>query len=226
MAASPGLDALEAIAGASPASAEGYRRMRTVIESPGALSVAHKALLVAVGSAVRGDPDLTRRELQRGRDAGLTDDEITTGAIAVLLSRGESAYGRLLAAAGELAVEREPRPGADVDGVQYFLRYNRSEALPPRMAVLAERAPDVFEGYFRMHHAALTSDPAAAKLAELALCSLIAADLQGAFVAIHAVSARRAGASDEELVEAVLCAIPVGGVGAWAISAAALFPDT
>jgi hypothetical protein len=34
-----------------------------------------------------------------------------------------------------------------------------------------------------------------------------------------------ARAANAELVEAVVCAIPVGGVGAWAAAAEGLFPD-
>jgi 4-carboxymuconolactone decarboxylase len=218
-------EVIEQIGRTAPEAAAGYAGIRAVIDSDGAISAAHKALMVAVASAVRGDGELAERELARGRTAGLTDAEIVTGATALLLSRGESACGRLLTAAGELAVDGGARPPADQAGVEYFLRYNRSDALPPRLALLHERSPEVFDGYFRMHHAALTADPASAKLAELILCSLNAAELQGAFVGIHAVTARRAGASDEELIEAIVCAIPVAGVAAWAAASGALFPD-
>jgi 4-carboxymuconolactone decarboxylase len=218
-------DVIEQIGRGAPESAAGYARIRAVIDSDGALSAAHKALMVAVGAAVKHDVDLARRELARGRAAGLTDAEIAAAATALLISRGESACGRLLQAAGPLAVDDPPRPSCEVSGVDYFLAYNGSDALPPRLALLAERSPEVFEGYFRMHHAALTADPHSAKLAELVLCSLNAAELEGPFVGIHAVTARRAGATDEELIEAIVCAIPVAGVACWAAASGALFPD-
>jgi len=218
-------DVIERIGALAPESAAGYARIRAVIDSDGAISAAHKALMVAVGAAVKHDVDLARRELARGREAGLTDAEIAAGATALLISRGESACGRLLQAAGPLGVDDLPRPSAEVSGVDYFLAYTGSDALPPRLALLADRAPEVFEGYFRMHHAALTADPESAKLAELVLCSLNAAELEGPFVGIHAVTARRAGATDEELIEAIVCAIPVAGVACWAAASGALFPD-
>jgi alkylhydroperoxidase/carboxymuconolactone decarboxylase family protein YurZ len=217
--------AIEPLVSLAPEAAGGYERVLGAIESEGALSIAHKALLVAIGSAVRGDSELARRELGRGRSAGLSDAEIVTAAAAVLLSRGESACGRVLGAAGPLALDDPPSASPDLDAAQYFLGYNRVEVLPPRLAILAERAPAVFEGYFRMHHAVLAGEPELALLAELVLCSLNTAELRGDFVAIHAIGARRAGASDEQLLEAILCAMPVAGVAAWTVGATALFPD-
>jgi alkylhydroperoxidase/carboxymuconolactone decarboxylase family protein YurZ len=92
------------------------------------------------------------------------------------------------------------------------------------MAILAAHAPAVFAGYHRMHHGALAADPRTTKLCELVLIAINAAELQGRFVGIHAVTARHAGATDAELVEAVLCAVPVAGIAAWASAAEALFP--
>jgi AhpD family alkylhydroperoxidase len=83
----------------------------------------------------------------------------------------------------------------------------------------------VFEGYFRMHHAVLSSDTRTNALAELVLCTVNTAELAGSFVAIHAAAARRRGVTDAQLVEAVLCAVPVAGVAAWALGSAAVFPD-
>lgn len=200
----------------------GYRAIRSVIESDGALSVAEKALLVAADDAVCGDGELAAAEVARGRAAGLSDDQIVTASSALLLSRGQRACGRLLAAAGDLSPERPAAAPSEQDATEYFLQYNVAEALPPRLAVLADRSSAVFQGYFRMHHGVLRARPEFSKLAELVLCSLNAADLRGDFVSIHAGAARRVGATDEELLEAFVCAMAVGGVGAWAVAAGAL----
>jgi alkylhydroperoxidase/carboxymuconolactone decarboxylase family protein YurZ len=207
-----------------PEVVSGYRAIRSAIESDGALTVAEKALLVAAGDALCGDGELAACEIARGRAAGLTDDQIVTAASALLLSRGQRACERLLAAAGELSPERAPAAASSADASEYFLDYNAVDALPPRLGVLAERSSVVFEGYFRMHHGVLRARPESSKLAELVLCSLNAADLRGDFVAIHAGAARRAGATDEDLLEAFVCAMAVGGVGAWAVAAGALLP--
>lgn len=214
---------LEQVGRLSPEAAEGYARVRAVIESDGALSAPVKALLVAVGASARGNIDLARAEIARGRESGLEEELVALALAAVTLSRGENAGANLLAAAGKIGELPAARPRSDTDSVSYFTKYNALEELPPRMALLHQHAPEVFEGYFGMHHASLSSDPRTDWLAELMMCSLNAAELEAGFIAIHAACARRRGVSDAQLVEAVVCAIPVSGVGAWAAAAAALF---
>ena len=218
------LSAVDVLAGPVPEVVAGYHAIRSVIESDGALSVAEKALLVAADDAACSDGQLAVTEIARGRAAGLTDDQIVTGAATLLLSRGQRASERLLAAAGELSPERPAAPPSEDDATEYFLQYNMLDVLPPRLAPLAERSSTVYEGYFRMHHGVLRARPEFSKLAELILCSLNAADLRGDFVAIHAGAARRIGVTDDELLEAFVCAMAVGGVGAWAVAAGALLP--
>ncbi len=215
---------LEQLSRLTPETAEGYERVRATIESDGALPASLKALLVAVGASARGNVELAAAEIARGRAIGLEEDLIALALSAITLSRGENAGANLLAAAGRIG-EQLPatRPRSEHDGVSYFKQYNAVEELPPRMALLHEHSPEVFEGYFRMHHASLSSDSRTDWIAELMMCSLNAAELQAGFVAIHAACARRRGVSDAQLVEAVLCAIPVSGVGAWAAAAGALF---
>jgi 4-carboxymuconolactone decarboxylase len=216
---SPGLDAVARVA---PAAASGYARIRGVIDADGALPATVKALLVATAATVRGYDAMARRELERGRALGLGDDDIGTAAVTMLLSRGEGLVDRFAAAAGPIAPEAAPRAPDTLDDVSYFLDYAGTAVLPERNAVLAQRAPDVFAGYHAVHHAALRADPAHAKLAELVCCVIQAAELQGPFVGVHADMARRVGATEDELLEAVVCAMPVAGVGAWAVSFEAL----
>ncbi len=218
-AASPGL---EAVARVAPAAAAGYARIRGVIEADGALPARVKALLVAVAATVRGYDALARRELERGRTVGLDDDDVGAAAATMLLSRGEGLVDRFAAAAGTIAPAAPPRVPDDRDPVAYFLDYAGAETLPERNAVLARRAPEVFAGYHAVHHGALRADPARARLAELVCCVIQAAELQGPFVAVHAEMARRVGATEDELLEAVVCAMPVAGIGAWAVAFEAL----
>ena len=103
----------------------------------------------------------------------------------------------------------------------YFRDYFGGE-MPERVALLAERSPPAFEGYAQLHRGVLRDGALEPKLAELLLCAVNAAELQTAFLEIHARTARSAGASDAELVEAVVAVIPVAGIAAWAASAGAL----
>ncbi len=127
--------------------------------------------------------------------------------------------------AGGLSAPDPPRTPSERGAEAYFLDYLGVRSLPARMAIMSERVPAVFAGYHRMHHGALAADQSATKLAELVLVALNAAELQRGFVAIHAATARKASATDDELVEAIVCAIRVVGVAAWAAGAEGLFPD-
>jgi alkylhydroperoxidase/carboxymuconolactone decarboxylase family protein YurZ len=208
----------------APEVAGGYEDIRAAIAADGALSAAHKALLVAAAAVARGFEELAAAELERGRALGLGGEAIGAVAAALLLARGEVVCGRFVQAAG--ALERSPQPTSEQGAREYFLEFFGVDELPRRIAIMARWAPGVFAGYHRMHHGVLRAGGSeTAQLNELALVAVNAAELQTRFVAIHAHSARAAGVTDAQLVEAVVCAIPVSGVGAWAAAAEGLFPD-
>jgi alkylhydroperoxidase/carboxymuconolactone decarboxylase family protein YurZ len=201
----------------------GYREIRQAIAADGALAAADKALLVAAAASARGFEATAAAELERGRALGLDEAAIGAVARAILLARGEVVHERFVRAAG--GVGERATPPSRQTAREYFLEFFGTDELPARIAIMAERAPAVFSGYHRMHHGVLRADsPELTRLSELALVAVNAAELQTRFVAIHAQSARAAGVTDEQLVEAVVCAIPVSGVGAWAAAAEGLFP--
>ena len=218
-------DVLVQISRIAPEVVAGYGQIREVIAADGALSAAWKALLVAVCATARGYGEMARTELDRGRAAGIGDREIGIAAVALLLARGEQLTARFVEIAGGLSAPDSPRPASELGAEAYFRDYLAVPALPRRMEIMSERVPGVFAGYHRMHHGALAADPSATKLAELVLIALNAAEIQREFVRIHAATARKASATDDELVEAIVCAIRVAGVAAWAAGAEGLFPD-
>jgi alkylhydroperoxidase/carboxymuconolactone decarboxylase family protein YurZ len=219
------VDALEQIARIAPEVSGGYRQILDVVQRDGALPAAVKALLVGVCAAARGYADRAAEWCGRARELGAGDREAGTAAVALLLARGEETCDRFIQAAGGVRPTGPTRPPWEGAPEAYFLDYLGVSSLPKRMAIMAERVPDVFAGYQRMHHGSLAADPSATKLAELVLVALNAAELEQRFVQIHALTARKAGASDQELVEAVVCAMAVVGVAAWAAGAEGLFPD-
>lgn len=207
--------------------AEGWSAVREAVEADGALTGAHKALLVAAVAAVHGDVPMAADELARGFGRGLEPAEARRAAPAVLLARGEPAYRRYADALSQARPdvlgapgEPEPEPAAPGEPDAYFR--HQFGSVPPRQRLLSERAPGVYAGYARLHRRVLGSESGRAKLAELLMLALNAAALQPAFAAIHMQGARRAGAGEDELVEAVLCAIPVVGIAAWPVAAQAL----
>jgi alkylhydroperoxidase/carboxymuconolactone decarboxylase family protein YurZ len=212
------------IAKIAPEVAAGYAQIRAAIEADGALSATWKALICAVCASVCGENELAERELARGRSIGLDDGDIGVAGVALLLARGETKAQRFIDLAGGLVATPEPRPASSLAAEDYFRDYLGVAEIPPRMAIMRDQVPEVFEGYHRMHHGALAADPSITKLSESIMVAVNAAQLQPGFIAIHAATARKAGASDAELVEAVVCAVSVSGVAAWASGAEALFP--
>jgi alkylhydroperoxidase/carboxymuconolactone decarboxylase family protein YurZ len=219
----PGSETLDAIAAFAPEVTEGYAQIRSLVDADGALPASTKALLVAAAAAAHGHDELARRELERGRSLGLDDADIAGATASLLLSRGEAVCERFAAAAGGVPEGAPPRPADERDAETYFLETIGTAELPTRMALLKGRSETVFEGYHRMHHGTLRADPGSAKLAELLMCAVNAAELQAEFVGIHAATARAVGATDEELFETILCAVIVGGIAAWAATAVTLF---
>ena len=88
--------------------------------------------------------------------------------------------------------------------------------LPEQAAfAVADEAPRALQGYFLMREWALSENLLESKYVELLLCTVNAAEFSSRFVGIHAVGARNAGATETEIVEAVVCAIPISGVASW-----------
>ena len=111
------------------------------------------------------------------------------------------------------AAQPASRPAAAFDSdaaLAYFRDYFGGD-VPERVALLAERSPSVFEGYALLHRGVLRDGALEPKLAELLLCAVNAAEYQTAFVEIHARAARGAGATEAELVDAIVAVIPVAG---------------
>jgi uncharacterized protein (TIGR02246 family) len=218
-----------ALADAVPVVGAGMARIRGAAHADGALPAGTKALFAAAAAAARGHNGLLRESISRARAAGVPADQAWAAAAALVLARGDEVAGRLVAEL--LAHYGEPEgplpPSGELDRAtarDYFRGYFGGE-LPDRVALLAESSAPVFEGYAMLHRAVLRDGALEPRLAELLLCAVNASEYQTTFVEIHARAARNAGATHEELVDAVVAVIPVAGIGAWAASAAALGQD-
>lgn len=219
------MDGLEALARFSPASAAAFARIRAVGEADGAVCAAEKALIAAAAAAAAGRATLVAPALERALAAGLDATRAWAVAPVLHLARGDEACETYATALFALCPPPPGEPAPDGfaldDALAYFRDYFGG-TIPPRIALLAERAPKAFEGYALLHRTALRESVLPPKLAELVLCAVNAATFQTAFVQIHADAARSVGATEDELVEAVVATIPISGVAAWASAAAAI----
>lgn len=218
--------ALVSLRAKAPKTLAGYRRFRMVIDGDGALPARIKALFVACAATVKGYDEMAGRELRRAHGAGLGAAEAGS-AIAILSSvRGEGAALRFaglvaavypdagpdLPAAGDVAVA----PG---EAAESFLAYFGT--MPPSLQKLLDLVPLGADAYHLMRQGTLAGTALAPHWAELLLVTVLAADYSE-WAAVHMQGARRAGASEAEIAEAVLCAVPTSGLSAWVIGATAM----
>ena len=209
------------LAAISPKFAEGYARIRDVTDRDGACPAWAKALYMACAAAVRCQPEMTLREMTRSRELGLSLSDARGASLAVLISRGEATYdafARAIDQAFDIAADQssEPIPDFSLDrqaALDYFQSY--FGFVPDYIEVMADNAPRALEGYVLMRQWSLAENNLDAKHVELLLCTINAAEFSSRFVNIHANGARNAGASEAEITEAVVCAIPISGVASW-----------
>jgi alkylhydroperoxidase/carboxymuconolactone decarboxylase family protein YurZ len=209
------------ITAVSPKFAEGYARIREVCDTDGACDAWAKALYMACAAAVKGHAELTRHELARGRELGLILSDARGAALTVLISRGEAVYSTFTAATDEVFGETVGEPVGEVPDFpvdeQAAREYFGSvfDSVPGYIELMADEAARALEGYVLMRQWSLGENTLATEHSELLLCTINAAEFSSRFVNVHANGARRAGCSEAQIVEAVLCAVPVAGLATW-----------
>jgi len=210
----------------APKTVAGFRRWRTIIDIDGAVPARIKRLFVACAATVKGYEEMAFRELQAARDAGLAEAE-AGAAVAILSSvRGEGAalrfhglFGNVYPDAAEIEATNEDilvEPGAaEANFLHYF------GTMPPSLGKLFEVKPLGADAYYLMREGTLSGTALGPVYAELLLVTVLAADYSE-WASVHMKGARKAGASEEAVAEAVICAVPTAGLSAWVIGATAM----
>lgn len=207
----------------APNTLAGYRRFRAIIDGDGALPARLKRLFAACAAAVKGYETLALRELTAARQLGLAETE-ARAAVAILSSvRGEGAalrfhglFSRAYPEAAEPpvpAADRTVEPGeAEANFLAYF------GTMPPSLAKLIELLPVGADAYYLMREGTLSGTALGKVNSELLLVAVLSADYSD-WTNVHMDGARRAGASEAAVAEAVVCAVPVAGLSAWVVGA-------
>ena len=205
----------------SPKFAEGLARVREVTDTDGACPAWAKALYMAAAAAVKGHRDMLMAQMERSRNLGLELSDARGAALTVLISRGEAVYATFNAAIDEVFGDTMAPPAGDAPEfpidrqgcLDYFEDY--FGFVPDYVRLMADDAPRALEGYVLMREWSLAENVLDATHAELLLLTINAAEFSARFVNVHANGARRAGCSEAQIIEAVVCAIPVAGVASW-----------
>jgi alkylhydroperoxidase/carboxymuconolactone decarboxylase family protein YurZ len=100
-----------------------------------------------------------------------------------------------------------------------FLAYFGS--MPPSLGKLAELLPLGADAYYLMREGTINGTPLGPKYSELLLVAVLAADYSP-LAAVHIKGARTAGASEQEIAEAIVCTVATSGLSAWVSGAAAM----
>jgi len=213
--------------GHAPYTLAGYAGFRAVIDTDGAVPARLKALFAAVAAIDRRYPDLARRELARGVSLGLTVRDATAGLIVLSSLRGEGAaldFAGVIASVFDDPAAPQPQdlphaePGeAEANFLAYF------GTIPVPLAQLMRLCPPAADAYYLMRRGSIDANPLSPKHGELLLLAILAAGYSP-MAATHVRGARMAGATDEEIAEAVLCAVPAAGIAAWMGVGAMLAP--
>lgn len=203
----------------APYTIGGYALFREITDQDGALPARMKALLMTVAAVARNRDALAARELARGIALGLELKEAVAGLIVLSSLRGEGAalaFQALLEEAyPEASDEAPPLPELTVapgEAIANFTSYFGTVPVP--LALMLKLVPKGADAYYLMRKGSIDCNPLSPKYGELLLIVILAADYSP-MTATHVPAARRAGASDEEIAEAIICAIPAGGIAAW-----------
>jgi 4-carboxymuconolactone decarboxylase len=198
------------------------RRVRAVTDRDGALDAGFKALIMAAGGATQRDSAFTSRELGRCLELEVSPARVWAVGALVLSSRGEGAYDQFVGgalahfeppAADSRSADSAP-PASDIAHAGAYLSA-RTGSLPSYARLLRDLAPDAFVGYAALLETAWSQPELSAREVQLILVCINVAAIRADFAAHHSRLARSAGATDAEIVEAGICAIPCGGVTAW-----------
>jgi alkylhydroperoxidase/carboxymuconolactone decarboxylase family protein YurZ len=191
--------------------------MAEFLESETALTISEKSLFAGAISATKGRASDTTAWLKKALGAGLAPAAAQHAANLMLLSRGLEVSRLMIESipeSKEIAVEIEAAPTPSRDEIfDYFTTVFGS--LPARVSLLGEHVPAALVYYHLLRRSGLETGSLKPRISELMLVAVNAAEYQRDYIRIHAEGALKKGATEAQLVEACVCAIPFAGVAAW-----------
>ena len=218
---------LEALIEDQPVAGEGIARLIDAATDEGELAARIKWLYMGAVAAVKLQDDLLSICLAAAFESGLTREEADGAALTLLVSRGIPPYRMFVGSLDSLQPRSEsptqsgPENPIDPEEVKAYAASVHGEMLD-RVQLMADELPRALDGYFLLRKAGLGNAGLSHMHTELLLVSINSALYEEEFVTSHAAAARREGATEAALAEAVATAIPFSGLAAWRPGAAGI----
>lgn len=210
----------------APKTLAGNARFRQIVNTDGALPATIKALFVAVAATTKGFAAMALRELQRAKRLGLSAEQASSAAIVLSSVRGEAAALAFLERLEEVYPGTTQGDAALSDitvapgeAEQNFLAYFGT--MPPSLGKFFDVVPLGADAYYLMREGTINGTPLGPKYSELLLVAVLAADYSP-LASVHMKGARKAGASEAELAETLVCTVLTSGLSAWVAGATAM----
>jgi alkylhydroperoxidase/carboxymuconolactone decarboxylase family protein YurZ len=184
-----------------------------------------KELAAAFAYADKGRDEEARRHGEAALQAGITRPETIEAMIVALLSRGFGVMWQGLwiaerAPEGEFAELAGGRERSTDEIVEYFgAAFN---GVPPWLDLLAQYSPETLDVYYRIRNEIMRDGALPRRFKELMLVIVNTSERWEIGIETHVKGALAAGASHEEVLEAVRAGLTVGGMVGW-IPASQLF---
>ncbi|MGO8868347.1 MAG: carboxymuconolactone decarboxylase family protein [Alphaproteobacteria bacterium] len=203
--------------------AEAVSAQLSAVLRPGALPTKDKLLLLFATCAARRHHEPAFGFARRALEAGATTGEVEELLLACCVSRGILVYLEGRAALRELfgagtgaqkpASSQRSGAGARKNTLSKFLSYFGS--LPLWVELLAEKQPALIEGHQGIREIVFADGHAKRKIKELAFVCINCADRYDYGISLHAQASAAAGASKEEILEAIALSVIEGGIVSW-----------
>ena len=188
-------------------------------------AVIHLGLALAYSN--RGRDDEAARHGKSALAAGLTRPQAIEGLMAGVLSRGVGMLSANIWIAKEAPEgdwhDRSLVEGMDKQSILDYFRANFGE-IPRWLDMLSNASPPTVEAYYSLRSGVLRDGALSRKHKELLLVIVNAVERYEVGMKVHMQGALGAGASREEVLEAMRAAIVAGGLVAWLAAAGTVAP--
>jgi alkylhydroperoxidase/carboxymuconolactone decarboxylase family protein YurZ len=209
----------------APEALAAYTGLRNEIMTDGALSKKEKELLLVAINAARRYERSMIYHTKGAVDAGATLQELIEILAVCIISRGIPAWitgmeAIQYAAAYMKVTDIKSKDGQKNDHLattakcMEYYQYDLGAA-PEWADLLCQSNPQVFMAYSNLRAAVLKEGVVSRKLKELILVGINVAERYPKGVKLHVMSAKKYGATDQEIAEVSLTALLTSGIPAW-----------